>query len=518
MPGIGHFVAGQVANKVRLAHQLEQITNTRRQAPLMFGQACAVSRQARHRVRGQRRHAFFRGTGFEQLGELLQALVDHGDVFVEVHQYAEHLLEVRVGVLQGVIQLARADDDHLDLQGNHLRVEGHGGQAAEFAQRRFHLQLARLQGTFERIPHKRLAEHFFGFQDQETAVGAVQRAGTQLAIGGVERALVGAVFDTAEQVVVGRVRFKHHRRATVDRVAHYQARAVLLLEQLARLGVGLGVVHQLLDHGFEQVHLHGLQVATDARIFCVFFRQWRQQRLQRQGDGFFVELAQLVVGLALPLRQAGQLFVEAFFQLGDIGVEALAIGLRQLRKLGFVQRLAVEHRRKGDIGAVAVQRHVFFQGQALDHVQRLVVALVERPVDGAFTLLISRVLEHRREGGDQVIDQAVDIGNKRRGGATWQFQGAGLAGLIEIIHINPVRRGLQALAFGFEVAFDERKAAGARLAHDKHVVTGAWHGHAELQGFNRTFLAKHTAKGLQIIGGREAELFSGERASQRFGR
>jgi len=32
------------------------------------------------------------------------------------------------------------------------------------------------------------------------------------------------------------------------------------------------------------------------------------------------------------------------------------------------------------------------------------------------------------------------------------------------------------------------------------------------------FLAKHTAKGLQIIGGREAELFSGKRTSQRFGR
>lgn len=199
-------------------------------------------------------------------------------------------------------------------------------------------------------------------------------------------------------------------------------------------------------------------------------------------------------------------------------MEALAIDFRQLRELGLVQCLAVEHRGERDVGTVAVQRHVLFQGQAFDHVQCLVVTLVERAVDSAFALLIRRVFEHCREGRHQVVDQAVDVADERRGAACRQFQGAGFAGLIEIIHIDPVRRGLQAFAFGLQVAFDERKAAGARLAHDKHVVTGAWHGHTELQGFNRTFLAKHTAKGLQIIGGREAELFSGERASQRFGR
>jgi hypothetical protein len=95
---------------------------------------------------------------------------------------------------------------------------------------------------------------------------------------------------------------------------------------------------------------------------------------------------------------------------------------------------------------------------------------------------------------------------------------ARLARLIEIIDVDPVRRGLLAFGFGLQVAFDERKAAGAGFTHDEHVVTGAWHGHTELQGFDRTFLAKHTAKGLQIIGGREAELFSGKRTGQRFRR
>jgi len=128
------------------------------------------------------------------------------------------------------------------------------------------------------------------------------------------------------------------------------------------------------------------------------------------------------------------------------------------------------------------------------------------------------VFEHRGECGHQVVDQRIDIGDERCGATGGQLKGPRLARLIEIIDVDPVRRGLQALALGLQVAFDERKATGTRLAHDKYVVTGAWHGHTELQGFNRAFLAKHTAKGLQIIGGREAELFSGERTSQRIRR
>ncbi|MNF82575.1 hypothetical protein D3C84_648830 [compost metagenome] len=108
----------------------------------MLGQTGAVGRQARHGVVGQRRHALFRGAGLEQLGELLQALVDQRDVFVEVHQHPEHLLEVRIQVLQRVVQLARTDDDDLDLQRDMLRRQGHRGQPAQLAQRRLHFQFA----------------------------------------------------------------------------------------------------------------------------------------------------------------------------------------------------------------------------------------------------------------------------------------------------------------------------------------------------------------------------------------
>ncbi|RMR96611.1 hypothetical protein ALP75_200956 [Pseudomonas syringae pv. actinidiae] len=185
VPGVGLVIIGQLADEVCFADQLKQVPDARRQTALMLGQSGAVGRQPCHRVGGQRRHALLRGAGFQQLRELLQRLVDHRDFFVEIDQHPKHLLKVRIQVLQGVIQRTGANDDDLDVPRDHLRSQRHGCHAAQFAQRRFHFQLARLQGALERVPDKRLAEHLFRFQNQEAAIGTVQRAGAQLSVGGV---------------------------------------------------------------------------------------------------------------------------------------------------------------------------------------------------------------------------------------------------------------------------------------------------------------------------------------------
>ena len=518
MADIGAGLARLLTDKVRLADQLEEIANPRRQTPLMLGQARTVGCHSRHGGRRQRRHALFRGAGFHQLRELLQAVFDQGNVLVEIHQHAEHFLKVRIEVLQGVVQLARADDDDLHLQRDHLWRQGYGGNAAQLAERRLHLQLARMQGTLERIPDKRLAQQFLRLQHQKAAVGTVHRTRTQLSVTGVKRALIGVVFNTTEQVVVSRVRLEHHRRATAMVMAHYQAGAVLLLQQLTGLRVGLVHIHQLLDHGLQQVDLHRLQVGADPGIFCVTLGQRRQQRLQRQADGFFIELTQLVARLALPLRQARQLFVEALFQGRDIDVKTFALSLRQLGELGLVQRLAVLHRGEGDVAAVAVQGHLFFQRGALDHIQGAVVALVEDAVDGALLLLVRRMLEHRRKGRQQVINQVVDIGQKGTRRARRQLQRPRLARFVEVIDVHPVRRCGQTLGFGLEVALHKRETPGAGLAHHIDVVTRPRHGHAKLQGIHRPLLAEHAAKGLQLVSTVEVELGGIKRTGQRFGR
>ena len=53
------------------------------------------------------------------------------------------------------------------------------------------------------------------------------------------------------------------------------------------------------------------------------------------------------------------------FELRNVFVKTLALFFGHLRKLGFIQRLAIAHRCEGDVAAVAVQRHAFFQRQTL---------------------------------------------------------------------------------------------------------------------------------------------------------
>src|SRR3546814_3294298 len=66
----------------------------------MFSQARAIGRQTRNGRGSKRRHALFGSAGLHQLGELFEAVLGQRDVLVEVHQHAEHFLEVRIQVLQ----------------------------------------------------------------------------------------------------------------------------------------------------------------------------------------------------------------------------------------------------------------------------------------------------------------------------------------------------------------------------------------------------------------------------------
>ncbi|MNO78891.1 hypothetical protein D3C76_700450 [compost metagenome] len=314
------------------------------------------------------------------------------------------------------------------------------------------------------------------------------------------------------------MRLEHHRRAAGGVVADHLVRRVLLHQHLLALRVGTVFIDQLIDDGLQQVELQRLQVGADPGVVVVLLHQRRQQRLQRQGDGFLVELAQLVARLAFPLRQADQLLVELLLQIGDIGMETLALGFRQLGELGLVERLAVLHRGEGDVRAIAVQRHFLFQGAPLDGVQSLVVTLVEGAVDGALLLLVGRVLEHRGEGGEQVFDQMIDIRTEFRRAARRQFDGLRFARFVEVVDVDPVGRRDQALALGLQVALDEGEAAGARLAHDEYVVARARHSHAELQGLDGALLTEHAEEWLQFVGIGEGELLGGEGTGQFIGR
>ena len=126
------------------------------------------------------------------------------------------------------------------------------------------------------------------------------------------------------------------------------------------------------------------------------------------------------------LRQAGQGLVEHLLQFGNIGVIAFALGLRQQSELSVVQPLAVTHRGEGQRGTVAVQHDIALQRLTLDDLDGAVVTPVEALVDGVLALLEGRVLEGRRKGRQQVVDQLLDIVNQLRGGPGSQMQRSGL--------------------------------------------------------------------------------------------
>ena len=342
-----------------------------------------------------------------------------------------------------------------------------------------------------------------------------------MAIAGHQRALLRRVFDPTKQVVVGRMRLMHHGRATVGRMANNQAGAVLLGEQLLLVGVRpalqRALLDQLINHRLEQVLTHCLQVLAYRLVATIGFQQRLQQRLQRVGDGFFVQLTQLIAGLTLPLRQAGQLLVEVFFQSRNVGMKAVALLFGQLGKLGFIQRLAFFHRSKRDVLRVAIKSDALFQRQPLDRVQRAVIALVEGAVDGVFALLVGGMLKGRRKGRQQVVDQFLDGFDQLSGRPRRQADDPGLARLVEVIDVHTVLRRDLTLGLGLQIAFDVGETPSARLAHDKDVITGPAHRDAKLQRLDRSLLAKNTAEGLQVVGGGKAKIIEVDGGGELFG-
>ena len=128
------------------------------------------------------------------------------------------------------------------------------------------------------------------------------------------------------------------------------------------------------------------------------------------------------------------------------------------------------------------------------------------------------MLEHRRERSHQVVDQLPNIGNELTRTALRKLNHARLARLVEVVHIEPVRRRIESLAFSLEVAAHEREASGPRLAHHIDVVARARHRHPELQRLDGPLLSEHAKKRLQLIGGLESELAGFKGTGQRIRR
>jgi len=128
------------------------------------------------------------------------------------------------------------------------------------------------------------------------------------------------------------------------------------------------------------------------------------------------------------------------------------------------------------------------------------------------------MLEYRRKGRHQVVDQLTNVGNELARSALRQLYHARLAWLVKVVYVEPVRGRIQSFAFSLEVATYEREPPGPRLTHYINVIARARHRHAELQRLDSPLLSEHAEKGLQLIGGLEGELAGFEGTGERIRR
>ena len=198
---IGHasHVGGQ---PLRIADQPRAVLDHPRHGAAVEGQQFFLARQ-----RGDQ-------TGIEQMGVGIAL-----NAVFEIRRHLEQLVEIRVVLLQQVIEQAVAEQHDLDIQRHRLRLQRDGADQAVHLAQRFDANLARLQGAFQAFPGKGLHQHFAHVQQQVAAVGPVQR--TRLDQGEIrhQRAQLGDMLDPPDQVAVGRVVLADDRGAGLLAVA-----------------------------------------------------------------------------------------------------------------------------------------------------------------------------------------------------------------------------------------------------------------------------------------------------------
>ncbi len=277
--------------------------------------ACSTTRQTAPRSSGSSPAL---GDGRDQPRVLSGGLFVAHEVVVEVGRDLEQLVEVGVLLGQQVVELAVAHEDHLDVQGDRLRLERDGAGDAEHLPRRLDADLLEAQGALQSFPGVGIGQHLERVQDQITAVGAVQHAGLDQREVGEQRAHHGDLLHAAHQVEIGRVALVDDRRS--GGTAGIDQHVDPIAAQRRRLagGVGDGQVggcafRGLLLAGLQEV----VQVVADALLHCreigrhvrqvlVLDQQVVDQVVDHHGGDLVVQVAQTTAELALPARHLQQ--------------------------------------------------------------------------------------------------------------------------------------------------------------------------------------------------------------------
>ena len=328
-------------------------------------------------------------------------------------------------------------------------------------------------------------------------------------------ALVVAAVHRAEKIRVGGNRFENHRALFVlvvrqDHVHAVDAERIALGALRARAAAAFRRRLFVLALAF----LEGIEIVEDvvADLFeilgnlraRIFFLELLDHAVHQHGSGFLLEVAHFAGELARERKRPAINDREFLAELVVFALEFFRGGVFELPVLhhfrDFLDRhhLAIEHgenfRQGHGAHLHAAQRKLFARDSPREVVHQFFFAHGEALDDARLLPLKGFAFEDLRNAPAQEIDARFDFLLESVGQAARQGQQARAVGVLEIVDVAAVRRGLGLRMQILDHPHDHAAAAGSGKPADEQVVSGSGQFDAHAQRAQRALLA-HIARG-----------------------
>ena len=388
---------------------------------------------------------------------------------------------------------------------------------------RLNFELAVVQSALQRAPHAGFRHRIERVHHQESAVGAQQRAAAQIHEIGVPcAALVVAAVHGAEKIRVGGNRFENDRALFVFVVRQNHVDAV------DAEGIALGALRARADAAFRRrlfvlalAFLEGIEIVEDVvadlfEIFGnlrtgVFFLELLDHAIHQHRSGFLLEVVHFAREFPRERKRPAVNDREFLAELVVFALEFFRGGVFELPVLhhfrDFLDRdhLALEHGENFGQGHGAhlhpAERKLFAGNSPREVVHQFFFAHGEALDDARLLALKGFAFEDLRDAPAQEINARFDFLLESVGQAARQGQQSRAVGVLEIVDVAAVRRGLRLRMQILDHAHDHAAAAGSGKSADEQVVSGSSQFDAHLQRAQGALLA-HIARGRLDLGRR----------------
>ena len=466
-----HRARTAAGDLVGLDGQLEQPLHLGRDAGGVTRQSRAEVDDPRHRGPLQRQQPARLRLGGDHAGQPGVRRAVAGQVVVEVGHHAKQAGEIRVVAAQQLVQLALAEQDHLDGQRDRLGFEPRWRRRAVLLGDRFDLDAAPVQRALEAGPRERLAQQLARVDQQVAPVGAVQRTRADQPEVGDQRAELRAVVDAPDQVGVGRELHLDDRGRVFAAAGGQQVDLVARQVGRRRERIGGCVL------GGPQEVVGVLEhVGVDRRepfVDPVGLRPLGADIVEHVADG---ELGRIVVQLAhaldLLLAQPHSFAhhaLQALLQRLDALAQPLLVGLGQLAEVVRAHHVVVLDRCQREAVGGANQHDAVAHRLVVERRQCLGLALGHLGLDPLDLGTVVVGLERRRNRGLELVDQPSHVLAKLRAAPLRQSERDRPVRFGEVVQVDPVGV-LAALGVAGDRAAHEPGLADAGRAHHEQVV------------------------------------------------